>query len=181
MSTMHYVLLHMLQEKYPNITPFQVLFVRASFAFFIILLYVNQNAKRYLFDCIRPEEETPLVFRSIQQTFSAIISTIAAFRIDPAISAGFENLAPFFLLLFAVRVLNEKVEFLRDFVPVLISYGFLMMTKFGIERPQHENCALLTCWPLYLFVVLNPALNAAGQVAMKKMSGLPALAVVFWN
>ena len=65
MNTLHYVFLRMLYSKYPTITPFQVLLVRSSAAFFIILFYVNKEAKQKLYDCIRPEEETPLVFRSI--------------------------------------------------------------------------------------------------------------------
>lgn len=154
--------------------------MRASIAFFIILVFVNRDAKAKLYDCIKNEDEGPLIFRSIQQTISNIISTVAALKIDTAIVSLCDNLAPFFLLFLASKRLNETFSFRNNVLCLILSYFAILLLKFG-DGKVVKATGFLDAPYVYTFVVLNPILSAAGQIAIKKMSHLPAMAVVWWN
>lgn len=72
-----------------------------------------------------------------------------------------DNLAPFFLLLLASRILKESISVKFDLICLVLNYACLMVIKFGSGKEiGGENFSDATF--IYTFVFLNPALAAAG-------------------
>lgn len=63
---------------------------------------------------------------------------------------------------------------------LILSYIAIVMLKFG-DGSTVKATGFTSAPYVYTFVILNPLLSAAGQIAIKKMSHLPAMAVVWWN
>ncbi len=65
MNSAGYIIAGYLYNKYPLLTPYQLVFVRSSFSIVYLALMINIKVKRIFYDEMERKYIGPLIFRSI--------------------------------------------------------------------------------------------------------------------
>jgi drug/metabolite transporter (DMT)-like permease len=125
-----YIVAGFLYQKYPGLTPYQLVFVRSAFSIFYLAFMINKDAKKIFYTKMERKYLGPLVFRSIQSTVSSLINMVAVLHIEIVIVSLVNNTTPVFVCLLAMCFLKEKLKVAEVFFMAL-TFGAVIMIIVG--------------------------------------------------
>ena len=128
-----YILAKFTFIEYPEISPYQLVFIRSGIALVLLMIMINFKAKRIFYDEMKREYALPLVIKSFQQATSTIINTITVFHIDIIVVTLVNNTAPMVVCLLAVCFLGERLKKAEVFFMTL-TFGTIIMIILGAEE-----------------------------------------------
>jgi len=105
-----YIVAKFLYIAYPDLNPYQLVFIRSTFSIFYLAAMINVNAKKIFYDDWEKKFTGPMVFRSIQSAISSIINMVAVLHIDVVIVSLVNNTTPVFVCLLAMCFLGERLR-----------------------------------------------------------------------
>lgn len=105
-----YIVAKYLYYAYPDLNPYQLVFIRSTFSLVYLALMINTKAKRIFYDEWEPEYLGPMLLRSFQSSISSIINMVAVLNIDVVIVSLVNNTTPVFVCLLAMCFLGERLR-----------------------------------------------------------------------
>ena len=105
-----YIVAKCLYIAYPDLNPYQLVFIRSAFSLFYLACMINFKAKRIFYDEWDRKYLVPMVFRSFQSAISSIINMVAVLHIDVVIVSLVNNMTPVFVCLLAMCLLGERLK-----------------------------------------------------------------------
>lgn len=174
-----YIVAKFLYIAYPELDPYQLVFIRSVFSLFYLSLMTNIQAKRIFYDEWDNKYLVPMIFRSFQSAVSSIINMIAVLHIDVVIVSLVNNTTPVFVCLLAMCFLNERLR-LIEILFMTGTFACVILIIAGQGESSSGSDTLREAPWAYLSLFCNPLLSAAGQIAQKKLTALDERVVTFW-
>ena len=168
-------------RRNPDLTPFQMLFMRSVFALVFQMIGVNKELKPAVWDSVNKGNVNPLIFRTIQGTATNIINYSTAKFLPLTIIAIVNNMAPMLTVVLAYLILKERI---KGFEIVMIGLTIAAVVTVVVgENPEsttgQPKASTVMTYLLYGALFLNPFLTAGGSISMRKMKKFHE-AVVSW-
>ena len=155
-----------------NLSPYQLLFARSAVSLTFMLMWLNINLKKNVYDGINRTNVTPLIFRTLQGTISNFINYSVTKFIAASIVAVINQLSPIVTVVLAFFILKEV---LKCFDSIIMGVNLLaiLLTILGEQGTDGDEAAVMPPFPMWVVWVLtlvNPFLSAGGTIAMRKMA-----------
>eukprot|EP00354_Favella_ehrenbergii_P007808 CAMPEP_0170453044 /NCGR_PEP_ID=MMETSP0123-20130129/1756_1 /TAXON_ID=182087 /ORGANISM="Favella ehrenbergii, Strain Fehren 1" /LENGTH=326 /DNA_ID=CAMNT_0010715283 /DNA_START=536 /DNA_END=1517 /DNA_ORIENTATION=+ len=163
-----YVVVDTLYERQPDMSPWQMFFMRSCMGIAIMTLHMNRNVKKETWDSIECRKSGPLVFKTFTGVSTNLIQYSVTKFIPATIISIVANLAPIIVVILAFLILKETV---RKFDVLMILLGDLYHHLGGDEAAESGKATpTFPSWILYIMLFFNPFLSAGGTVSMRKMA-----------
>ena len=105
-----YIVAGYLYLLYPDLTPYQLVFLRSVFSLVYLVLMINKDVKRIFFTDMKKKYLGPLIFRTFQSTISSLINMVAVLHVDVVVVSLLNNTTPMFVCLLAMCFLKERLK-----------------------------------------------------------------------
>ena len=125
-----YIVAGFLYQQYPDLTPYQLVFVRSAFSIIYLAMMIRTDVKKIFYTQMERKYMAPLVFRSIQSTVSSLINMVAVLHIDVVVVSLVNNMTPVCVCLLAMCFLKEKLRRPEVFFMTL-TFGAVIMIIVG--------------------------------------------------
>ena len=148
----------------------QLTFVRGVVCSFLVLLMVNRNVKKTLWDPVDCKTMPSLIFRCLQGGISVYISFSSINYFNVSTVGIVCSLKPIIACLFGITILGESLG-CRDVVCMSAVFVAVFLVIFGGAASSEESTDSNTLAMVAL--VAQPFLLAGGDIAMRKMRKMP--------
>ena len=120
-----------LYDRNPDLVPFQMLTMRATFALTCLTIFYNKELKKAIWDDIDLKSSPPLIFRSLQGCYDDFISFTATAVIPLTMISIINNLSPLTTVVLAYYVLKERIRAFEIFIIILTVVGIFDVVIFA--------------------------------------------------
>ena len=166
-------------DRSRNLGPFQMLVGRSVIGLFVMIIWLNCGLKRAVWDSLKRDKIRPLVFRSIQGTFTNTILFGSTKFLPLTTIAIIVNLQPLLTLVMAYSILKEKIRWFEVVMIVLSVASVIVFSLFG-EDQHTKSQSFVPMWTYYAALSTSPLLSAGATVAMRSMKKLHDAAVSWY-
>ena len=165
-------------ERYPDMSPFQFLLIRAMVAFAFNLIMLNVSFKRVVWDSIGKENRSNLVAKVSTGMISVTLSFSAIKYFPLTYCTALRNLSPFFALLFSALCLAEpatckQAGMLTLVVSLSIAFVFSGSGADGSQQSLEERAdpgfETIYAWSCLLMTPVFLAMGSALNRALRKL------------
>lgn len=153
-----------------HVSIMQLTFVRGVVCSFLVLLMINRNIKKTLWDPIELKTLPSLIFRCLQGGISVYISFSSINFFNVSTVGIVCSLKPIIACLLGVTMLGEKMS-LKDVVCMSAVFIAVFLVIFGSEGSQQASMET-NPWAM-VSLISQPFLLAGGDIAMRKMKKMP--------
>jgi drug/metabolite transporter (DMT)-like permease len=174
-----YVVVDTLYERQPDMSPWQMFFMRSCMGIGIMSLHLNRRIKKETWDSIECRKSGPLAFKTVGGILTNLIQFSVTKFIPATIISIVANLAPIVVLILAFSFLKEKILKFDVAMIVLTLVGIFTIILGGDDENSDKATPNFPIWVIYIVLFFNPFLSAGGTVAMRKMAK-SSDAVVSW-
>ena len=116
----------------PEMDGFQVVFVRSFFAIIVLLLLLNIDLKRIMYDEFPSESKMHMVYRMTTGCFGILTMNFVVKYFTLSNIAVIINLNPIFTLFFAYFLLREQVT-RTDIICVFLTFAAVILVILGMR------------------------------------------------
>ena len=157
-----------------------MLLMRSAIALTTMVVWLNCGLKKAVWNGIKRDQISALIFRSTQGAVTNIISYSCTKYLPLTVIAIISNLGPSVTVVLAYMVLKEKIKGFEMVIMFLSLAATIVFSLFGnAKEDKGEATSSLPIWVFYAALAVNPILSSSGTIAMRKMKKFHE-AVVSW-
>ena len=152
-----------------DLVPYQLLAGRSAVAILTMVLWLNCDLKKQVYNDINKSNVGPLIYRTIQGTVSNSINYSVAKYVPSSIIAVVNQLSPIITVVLAFFILKEVVKCF-DISIMSVNLVAILVTIFGASSANDTMPKPpISMWIIYTMMVINPFFSSGGTIAMRKM------------
>ena len=174
-----YLCVDLLYRQQPEMSPWQMFFMRSCMGIVIMTIHQNKNLKKETWDSIELRKSGSLGFK----TFAGIATNLIQFSVTKFIPATIisivANTAPIIVLILAFLVLKEHIRKFDVAMIFATLVGIFVIIIGNQDAKSDKPEPSFPMWILYVLLFIYPCLSAGGIIAMRKMPKFSD-AVVSW-
>ena len=116
-----------------NLSPFQMLVGRSVIGIMVMIVWQNVGLKKAVWDGIKRDQVSPLIFRSIQGATNQTILYGTTKYLLLTVIAIIESMQPLVTVVMAYLILKEKMKRFEVIIMILSVTAIILFSVFGSE------------------------------------------------
>lgn len=178
--TLSYCFVQLLYEHVVGLDPFPMMFMRSIFGIGIMMIAMNVNLKKEIWDPCSRDTSGPLIFKTFCGTTKDFINFSVTKFLPLTIITIISNMTGLVVYILAFFFLKETVRKFDLFFMLFLLAGVIACVLGASEESATTGEeSFFPLFVLYIFLIINLFLSAGGTIAMRKMKKFPAN-VVSW-
>ena len=180
LRTLSYVFVELLYQHVPDLEPFSMMLMRSCFGIGIMMIAMNVNLKKEVWDPCERGTSCPLIFKTFCGTTKDFINFSVTKYLPLTIITIISNMTGLVVYILAFLILKETVRKFDLIFMLFLLVGVVACVLGGSdESSTTESDPFFPIFVLYIFLIVNLFLSAGGTIAMRKMKKFPS-SVVSW-
>ena len=159
----------LLFDSQPKFKPEMSLIMRSFWSLLILLLLINFNFKKVMYDSVNKSDYPFLLFKTFSSTLIQIINMFSSKYIPLTIIGVVNNLSPMVTVLLAFLFLGERLRVLDLVLLGLLAAGIFTIVLGASKTANPQEKTISQAPWLYVALFINPFLVASGTIISRKL------------